>query len=97
MLYMVEINPVNETIKIAANALFIRNEFLKIPITSRQQFVITCREHNHFFKDWQKISLAERFWNGRLYREDVNEHMEMVLDNFRESVKTLKMAQDGVY
>ena len=93
----ITINPVNDVMLEAARAVQLRNAFVSLGVTRRSEFVKLCRELEDDFKDWQKIPLIERFWNGRLEHEDMNDKIQGVLDALQERVKLTEMSQNGSY
>lgn len=81
---IIQIKPVDDEMKLRAEAVRILNEFKKLGFTKREAFIEVVFDHDPNYKsNFKRMRLLENFWSGRIKSKFLNDDLEVVLSKLK--------------
>ncbi len=79
----ITITPANHEIKVMADTVRIRNQFVNMGFETRSGFIGVVQQINPDYIEYKAVTLLERWWNNRAKSEELNKDLEIVLEKLR--------------
>lgn len=97
----IRIVPQNEVLNNVARALKLRNEFVKLGVSKRRDFIDICQRNNDFFREWTQMQSLVSFWTGNSYTDALISEVQKAMNAYKatlpQEIEHNKLAQDGKY
>jgi hypothetical protein len=97
----IEFVPQNEILYHNGRNLELRNEFLKLGVLKRRDFIAICQRSNNYFREWEMAQTLQFFWVGNNHKEEVIDEVQKALEfyksNLPQETEVKNLAQDGKY
>jgi len=80
---VVKFKPMDESQKLAIEAMKIKNEFVKIGFDRRSAFIGLVQDNLNKYRDYKSVNVLIAFWVGRYAKEPFLEDMRNLLETLK--------------
>lgn len=77
------INPANDDMKLMAETLKLRNDFINLGFSTRASFINIVKEYNEKYKDYHNAVNLERWWVFRYKDASLNADLDIIINKLR--------------
>lgn len=82
---LIEINPVDEEMRVLATAIKILNDFKRLGFNRRESFVELIMGEDTSYHTLQGMQKLNNFWAGRVKDAELNDDLIKIYDNLKAS------------
>lgn len=83
LMEVMKFKPMDESQKLAIEAMKIKNEFVQMGFERRKAFIEVVQSNMNKYRSYQSVNILIQFWVGRYSKEEFLNDMRVVLDNLK--------------